>query len=168
MNNNIKITDKNNPVVTAIEAEIQRITAIDLHTFITNHDALAVALYADDIDTCTELMDNAPTDIIASAACMAKGLQDDLWFIEENIKMGFFSEMAEKLLEIAETCYDYGARLSRVLFFFCCKAVEHNIDLEVCNSMRAFLRKFMEKYHYIDLPLPEIMLMAENNLKSNS
>ena len=163
--NAIEIADKNDPETAAMAAEIQRITAIDLHTFIFDYDTLAAALYADDPYRCEDLIADAPTDDIYSAACFAMEMLNEPLYRDDMAYSGFFSDMAQNLLEIAKTSDDYGARLTRILLLFCLKAELYNIEPEVDEALYDFLRKFKDEHHYLNLPVPELFLSEEQLLK---
>lgn len=163
--NTIEIADKNDPAIAAMDAEIQRITAIDLHTFITDPDVLTAALYADDPYRCEDLIENAPNEDIFSAACFAMEMLNEPLLRDEMAYNGYFSMMAQELLKIAETRYDYGARLTRILLLFCLKAELYNIDPDVDDALYDFLKKFKDEHHYMSLPVPELFLSEEQLLE---
>lgn len=163
--NNIEIADKNDPAIAAMDAEINRIMNIDLHTFISDPEVLTIALYADDPEICEYLADCDDEDI-SSAACLAIRMFKEPLLREDMVYQGYFSAIVEDLLEIAKTCYDYAARLYRILALFCVQAKAYNIDEDVAEDLYVFLNDFKNKYNFEILPEPEIFSIGANSLYS--
>ena len=139
--------------VAAARAEIERIADIPFHSFIDDTDALAVALYADDVARCSDYLDNPPSDAVHQAAVIARDLHLCEALRNAAIEMDYFSKVLPQLLAIASICHDNAARLAPVFVRFYNMDQEHKIGPHLCDVMEQCLHQLVEQDHFLILAL---------------
>ena len=123
----------------ALEAEIERIGAIDFATFINDVDMLTVCIYASHPSLHRHYLRLPSTDIRRVAAERADHLHSHLDDIQKLARKGYFCKQLRQLLSLAKSNSDYGAKLVQV---FCCMLehrCEHHLDRLLVKNLEAYL-----------------------------
>ena len=119
--------------------EINRIAAIPLATFVADVNALTVALYAGDVEECVAYLALRGGDLRRVAAEEAKAFHFDMDKIQKAARRKYFENNLRKLLKIAATDSDAGAKLAQVFYCFLEHADEHHLSCALRSEMEAFL-----------------------------
>ena len=138
MNNNVVIFAGNSPFANKL-AEMQRTSQIPLHSFIDRKNVLAMALYCGDAEECVSYLKNPPSKMALKAAEIAK----DFHLHPQTIPChkAFFNNNLMKLLEIAKSNPDYGAKLAPGFCRMVNYAGEHHLSHAVLVEVIDFLYK---------------------------
>lgn len=126
-------------VFASIEAEAQRIASIRYDSFITDIDALTVALYASHPSACAELLNLPPNDLRKLAAETAKGLHCNHCCIPHLASTGYFNDQLRTLLRIARDNSDHGSKLVPVFLTMLEHAEAHLLDCSLVDDLQVFL-----------------------------
>lgn len=119
--------------------EINRIAAIPLATFVADVNALTVALYAGDVEECVAYLSLRDGDPRRMAAEEAKTFHFDMEKIQKAARRKYFENNLRKLLKIAASDSDAGAKLAQVFYCFLEHADEHHLSCALRNKMKTFL-----------------------------
>lgn len=124
-----------------IQREAERIANIDLASFLSDVNMLAVALYASDPSLCASYLPFHKGDYRRRAAEKAKGLHLNPKRIPRLICDGYFHRNLRALLEIGNHNSDFGAKLVPVFACMLEHKDGHCLDPDLISDIGRFIAK---------------------------
>ena len=148
--------------MTSVENEVNRISAIAYDSFIKDHDALCVALYASHPFASSKLLRLPKGDSRRRAAETAKALHCKPARARRLAAGGYFEAQLRVLLEIAGKNPDHGAKLAQVFVYMLVHQQEHLLSEAIVAELKEFLgmRDFQDGFIIIAEKDDEYVVMT--------
>ena len=133
-------------LTTVCDATLNRTTAEDVATikykdFITDFDALAVALYGGDANEAVKYLALPPDDPVHIAAAKARDFRYDADGVRMAASLGFWEENLAKLLAVAKADPLHGAKLVQVFVHFLDRSDNYHLSPLLVTRLLCYVDK---------------------------
>lgn len=134
-----------------VQRNAARISQIDFASFLTDTDALALALFASDLSLSAPYAHLPDTDWRKQAAEKATRLRDPI-YLSRQLHAGFFLYTLYRLVEIGNANSDHGAKLVPVFAYMLENKAKYCLGSTLVNQIQRLFAKrgFVDGYLMIN------------------